>query len=545
MDNTLKKVVAMLHHEGEDVQCAAAKVLSELDHRDKDVVQALGQCLSASKLSVRCAVLEALGKSGRSDSLRYILPYLTSPQLGERNRAVSATVALGPEVLPAVLKDLTDDEPVNKSTLLTILQRFPLTDSLKHLLEILPRADREAVDSICEDFHRKQADIEDETVRTEMAESIRSSASKATFKRSEVALAGALRMLGGLRDEGALSLYMKLLQTEDTAPRVTRQALLCLAKIHVPPKDHAKLWPVLSKFLLTEDNPGLVQAANDLTSRINLPASATKDLVKLLEHRDPNVQLNAVKKLGIIASSDAGEALASMLGAGDWKLREQVMKSLQQCPNAGEVLLAQLHDIEDDTLFGQAAHKVQEAKPKLTKAQFAKHLSQAIKTREVNSKRGDNILSLLSSLDLDAFSKAILDKGKELIEAGNYEEAESDLRFLSSGRNQNNDAKFLLALARFKTSNRGLLKAERDNNKSLALFTQMIEFDGMDVASMLTKEKTLIDLADLYYIGFHFAEQMGKLRQFGIDLLQYVVKSGPKSKEAKEAKNKLKLSGVE
>ncbi|MDP6112246.1 MAG: hypothetical protein QGG53_10305, partial [Planctomycetota bacterium] len=81
--------------------------------------------------------------------------------------------------------------------------------------------------------------------------------------------------------------------------------------------------------------------------------------------------------------------------------------------------------------------------------------------------------------------------------------------------------------------------------KSLALFTQMIEFDGMDVASMLIKEKTLIDRADLYYLGFHFAEQMGKLRQFGIDLLQYVVKSGPRSKEAEEAKNKLKLSGVD
>lgn len=545
MDNTLKKVVAMLHHEDEGVQCAAAKVLSEIEHRDKDVVQALGQCLSDSKLAVRCAVLEALGKSGRSESLRYILPYLTSAQLGERNRAVSATVALGAEVLPSVLKELTDDEPVNKSTLLTILQRFPLTDSLKHLLEILPKADREAVDSICEDFHRKLSDIDDESVRSEMADSIRSTASKATFKRSEIALAGALRMLGVLRDEGSLSLYMKLLQAEDTPPRVTRQALLCLAKIHVPPQDHAKLWPVLSKFLLTEENPGLVQAANDLTSRINLTATATTDLIKLLEHRDPYVQLNAVKKLGIIASSEAGAALAGMLNVEDWKLREQVMTSLQQCPNVGEMLLAQLHGIEDDAVFGQAAHKVQEAKPKLTKAQFAKHLGQAIKTREQNPKRGDNILSLLSSLDPEAFSKAILDKGKQLIEAGNYEEAESELRFLTSGRNQDKNAKFLLALARLKTSNRGLLKLEREKNKSLALFTQLIELDGMDVASMLIKEKSLIDLADLYYLGFHFVEQMSKLRQFGIDLLKHVVQSGEGGKEATDAQNKLKLSGIE
>ena len=544
MDNTLKKVVTMLHHEDEEVQCAAAKVLSELDHRNKDVVQSLGDCLSNSKLAVRCAVLEALGKSGRSDSLRYILPYLTSPQLGERNRAVSATVALGAEVLPTVLKELTDDDPVNKSTLLTILHRFPLSDSLEHLIEILPKADREAVDSICEDFHRKQLDVE-EDVRFEMAETIRAASSKAAFKRSEFALAGALRMLGGLRDEGSLPLYMKLMQAPATAPRVRRQALLCLAKVNVPSGDHTKLWPVLSKILLTEENPGLVQAANDLTSRIDLPATASKDLVKLLEHRDQNVQLNAVKKLGVIASKDAGEALAAMLGVGDWKLREQVMTSLQQCPNAGEVLLAQLHEIEDDALFGQAAHKVQEVKPKLTKAQFTKHLKKAIETREENAKRGDNILNLLSSLDPESFSKAILDKGKELIKAGEYEEAESELRFLSGGRNQDKDAKFLLALARFKTSNRGLHKAERDNNKSLALFTQMIEFDGMDVASMLIKEKTLIDRADLYYLGFHFAEQMGKLRQFGIDLLQYVVKSGPRSKEAEEAKNKLKLSGVD
>jgi hypothetical protein len=204
-----------------------------------------------------------------------------------------------------------------------------------------------------------------------------------------------------------------------------------------------------------------------------------------------------------------------------------------------------LHDIEDDTLFGQAAHTVQEVKPKLTNAQFSKHLKKAVQTREENATRGDNILNLLSSLDPDAFSKAILEKGKELIKAGEYEEAESELRFLSGGRIQDKEAKFLLALARFKTSNRGLLKAERENNKSLALFTQMIDFDGMDVAKMLIKEKTLIDRADLYYLGFHFVEQMGKLRQFGLDLLQFVVKSGPKSKEAEQAKNKLKLSGVD
>ena len=55
---------------------------------------------------------------------------------------------------------------------------------------------------------------------------------------------------------------------------------------------------------------------------------------------------------------------------------------------------------------------------------------------------------------------------------------------------------------------------------------------------------TWLDPEDLLYIGFHFAEGTGPDRTFGGEVLKLVLKRSPKSQVGKDAKSKLRSSGL-
>ena len=63
------------------------------------------------------------------------------------------------------------------------------------------------------------------------------------------------------------------------------------------------------------------------------------------------------------------------------------------------------------------------------------------------------------------------------------------------------------------------------------------------LTAALEKAKWL-EADDLYYLGFHFAEQPGRWQPFGGRVLQLLVKRSPKTKAAQAAKSKLKREGL-
>jgi hypothetical protein len=48
----------------------------------------------------------------------------------------------------------------------------------------------------------------------------------------------------------------------------------------------------------------------------------------------------------------------------------------------------------------------------------------------------------------------------------------------------------------------------------------------------------------LFYLGFHFIERMKEERDFGADVLRLLIRRSPKTKLAKDAKNKLRSQGL-
>ena len=544
MDNTLKKVVDLLSADDEEIQGAAAKILGELQSDRSAVIKALGDATGDKSLSVRCGALEALGKSGRSDALRFILPHLTSLQLGERNRAVSATIALGPGVLPVAVKELKGDEPIVRATLLNILLRFPVIDALPFLLDLIVKAEHEVIDQICDDFRKKLDDVPPKKQK-DLAAVVRKWLGKPTVMRQEPAVAAGIRLLGPLRDDSSRAYYLKLLETASTSDRVRRQTLLALSKLDLPEKDHAKIWKIAAKIFKDNKNASVVQAACDFSSRLVLPPASGKQLIGFLDHPDRNVKMLAVRQVGELGISQAAGVLAESLGTSDWRLRDEVFSCLRKLPNAGEELLNHFDGIEDPDLADQASQAILEIGPKVDKIQFKKYFSRAVALRKKDEGRSSSFLNLLSSLDNEAFTEHILKEGKRQIKGGDYNLAANFLGQLRGRAGQTKEAKYLLALARFKLSNKGLHSSERESNRSLTMLSELIDFEGIDVAGMLIKDKDLLDKSEIYYLGFHFVEQMAKTKQAGGKLLKHLIKSAPRSKEAKDARNKVKIAGID
>jgi hypothetical protein len=113
----------------------------------------------------------------------------------------------------------------------------------------------------------------------------------------------------------------------------------------------------------------------------------------------------------------------------------------------------------------------------------------------------------------------------------------SVLRVLCQGEGATEEDRYALAVGELARSSRDTRPAARASNEALRLFGTLID-RGTDVAAMLRKDRSL-DLEDLYFLGFHFAEEDLPL---GEELLRLIVEKGGRAKIAKMAKSKLALA---
>ena len=71
----------------------------------------------------------------------------------------------------------------------------------------------------------------------------------------------------------------------------------------------------------------------------------------------------------------------------------------------------------------------------------------------------------------------------------------------------------------------------------------MLQDLTFDLTGRVTKAKWL-DADDLFYLGFHFTEQTHRLKEFGKEVLELVVKRAGKTERGKQAKRKLKSEAL-
>lgn len=94
-----------------------------------------------------------------------------------------------------------------------------------------------------------------------------------------------------------------------------------------------------------------------------------------------------------------------------------------------------------------------------------------------------------------------------------------------------------------KESARELSPEGRSVDPSLHQFARLLQNPSFDLVDHITKAKWL-DAEELFYVGFHFAEQSHRAKDFGKQVLELVVKRSANSEVGKQAKRKLKSVSV-
>ncbi len=103
--------------------------------------------------------------------------------------------------------------------------------------------------------------------------------------------------------------------------------------------------------------------------------------------------------------------------------------------------------------------------------------------------------------------------------------------------------RFEMAACGLKVSEHDLAIESRSADPCLQQFTRLVHSHDVDPAQRFKQAKWLAP-EDLFYLGFHFAEGNRQEREFGAQALRLVLQRSPRSKMAKDAKSKLRRTGL-
>jgi hypothetical protein len=124
-----------------------------------------------------------------------------------------------------------------------------------------------------------------------------------------------------------------------------------------------------------------------------------------------------------------------------------------------------------------------------------------------------------------------------------YAEALIYLRLLARDPACGEALRFEMAACGLKLSEHDLASEARTADPSLQQLARLVHSYDIDPAERLKQAKWMAP-EDLFYVGFHFVEGNRQEREFGAAALRLVIQRSPRSKLAKDAKSKLRSTGL-
>jgi HEAT repeat protein len=251
----------------------------------------------------------------------------------------------------------------------------------------------------------------------------------------------------------------------------------------------------------------------------------------------------AVEKLGDRDTSEVAEGLMSQLRHADRGLRDAARARLVKLTAGRKGLTDALLAAETPEAAWEFARLVAGFAADLTAAMRGKMFALACRFVEADDRRADALLFVLREADAAGLRDGLVEKAVALRKKKKYDVAMLYLRAVARDPSIGFDVRLELALCGLKVSAHALDVADRSSDPCLRHLGVLVEQDADQLTKEVGKAKWL-DAEDLFYAGFHFAEQFGRPRELGADLLRLVLKRQPKGELAKSARNKLKLTGL-
>jgi HEAT repeat protein len=546
----IDKIVGLLSSDAVERRIAAAIVLGEIKAKGTPVIDALAETLDTGIALLQRHALEALARIGAKRAVPKILPLLTVRDEDVRRAAIAAIVSAGEDVLPTLRARFAGASPEEKRAIDVVLAALGGRDAFEALLEGMATSDAGAAKAAAIAVRQRVKDADARQRRTYFAQIQRFLERAAKRGEAAGAVAAGVKILGYLEDERAIPLLVEFTRRERHAPSVRQEAIIALRFLLDAKSGGDTLDTVVVALVDAAQDPdrSLAQTGLHTLAGIRLPPDALRAVEKLVAHSDPERARFAMEMLGRQEGSQAARVLVNVLATTRDKRRAELAASCLRVHEEGKPPSTTLRD-DAVAPLAKALLEVADVdrawllrgvlRPSAAKTPAATRkllLEAALKRLTSGEGRWEPLLAMVRDADARAAVEALRALAQKLRKS-DPEKSLAVLRVLCQGEGASEDDRYALAVVELARGSRDTRAAARAANEALRLFGAMVD-RGTDVAAMLRKDRSL-DLEDLYFLGFHFAEENLPL---GEELLRLIVEKGGRAKVAKMAKSKLALA---
>jgi len=513
-------------------------VLTELAPRDAAVITAMGEALKEGTQLLTRYILEAFETIGSHAAVPYVLPLLDAEDMETKLRAAAIVAKAGGECLPELKRQFEKAAPQQKRVLVDILARIHSRDAMQLVLEVLFDPDFELVKEACQAVRRHIGDAAPKD-RVILHKQVVKFMGSARVKKNDRVLTSCLLVVGNIGAPGARDVLLKY-----TLPKqlgyIRRNALIGLKGAELNGTAANGTAKQLVKYL-DEKDPTIAQLALDIIEKLALPASYDAQWKRLLNNKHAPVRQFAARRLSIADTVGHNRLMLGLLAHEDQQVSEIGASALARHKHATKLLLDALAREKNEEKAWRLAKILKPHSESIEKRDVKKFTALATRELEAGHARYDALLYFLRNIDAGIGDGVLLDVGMKFKKAKKWAHAVDCLHQLARSESFGNDLRFELSACNLKLSPKDLAPHLRIEDQALRGFHALLGDRNFNLLDRLKKEK-ILDAADLYYLGFHLCEGQPEEEKLGRQLLEVIVQRWPKSKEAKAAKNKLKLA---
>ena len=519
-------------------RCAAAMVLGELAPKEAAVVAALGEALKNSNQLLTRYVLEAFETIGSRAVVPFVLPLLDADDLETKLRAAGIIASAGGEMIGELRRQFEKASPQQKRLLIDILARMHSREAMQLILDVLFDPDFELVKEACQAVRRHITDTVPKD-RLALHKQVVKFMTSSRVKKNDRVLTSCLLLTGNIGATDAPNVLLKF-TTPKNLGYIRRNALIGLNGLQLAGSASTTVVKQIFKYL-SEADPQIIQLTLDIIEKQPPVAALDNQWQKLLKSKHPTVRAFAARKLAANDNPAGNKLMMALLAHPDTQVSEIAAGALARHKKAAPLLLDALARERNSEAAWRLAKILKPHSATLDKSVVKKFSALAARDLEAGNGRYEALFYFLRNIDPAIVDSVLTATGLKFKKAKRWAKAVDCLKQLSRAESFDAELRFEMSVCNLKQSAQDIAPNLRADDHALRGFQPLVLDKPFKLLDRLKKEKCLT-AADLFYVGFHFSEGTGDEQKFGRQLLEYVVKRWPGTKDGKAAKNKLKLA---
>jgi len=594
-------VIDLLESERVDLRAAAATVLAAVGKQDKSVLAALTSRLGDTDPGVRRIALDGLAEMGAGGIAPNLVPLLRGEDeiLAERAAALLAQqgaaaegtlrkeITSGPvaarrvmaqlllrrgtqPAVEAVIGQLPDDEFGEQALQLVRAELDQGNEKLAGLVEKIAVGD---AGEAAKELHKTLAKAEKASKPAgKKAKPTNGKGTNGTngtnghgapdpLREPEVArgltrLATLLRLIGYLARPSTQKMLLDFAGEDE--PRPIRLAAIAGLRRIVAQSEARGTEKVIEQLIEYADgsDPAVAQSAVDTLRGARIPESLAKQFAALAKSKNITAQKLAMERLPAGGGTAVLKTMVEALGGNDPTARDAAARGLAKAPESVLPLVRALLATKDEQVARRYTGVLRSHRGHVSNQAIDELVDRVRELMDASLKGKatvDQIVlervlaELIADLAPAKHVELLFERAKRLRKAGKPVEAFGSLKPLLRSRADldaaiDDDQRFFLALLSLEAAGEGILRSAHDDDPVFEQFARLAA-KGYPVAKQLARNGDVSD-EQLYALGFRLIESGdGSNEELGAELLQGIIDERPRSKLAKAAKNKLKLTG--